>query len=163
VLRFWIRDLRHVRDPQVRNPWLIHVGLAVPFGWWLFVVEGMNPWVYVFGFVLGGVACSSLRSFVEHCAVPQGTRSAVVNAGPVLSLLFLNINLHHTHHSEPDVAWYRIPSLHRAMGSEQIAAQGAGCYRSYAEVLRLYFFRPFCQPDHPRSAGARPYGSRGIG
>jgi fatty acid desaturase len=147
VFRFWIKDLRHMGDPHVRNPWLIHLGLAVPFGWWLFVVEGMNPWVYL---------------FVEHCAVPQGTRSAVVKAGPVLSLLFLNINLHHTHHSEPDVAWYRIPPLHRAMGSDQIAAQGAGYYGSYAEVLRTYFFTPFCQPDHPRSVGARPYGSRGI-
>jgi fatty acid desaturase len=162
VFRFWIKDLRHMGDPRVRGPWLIHVGLAVPFCWWLFWVVGMNPWVYLLGFVLGGVACSSMRSFVEHCAVPDGTRSAVVKAGPVLSLLFLNINLHHTHHTEPDVEWYRIPALHRAMGSDEIAEQGAGLYGSYFEVLRTYFFTPFCQPDHPRSVGARPYGSRGI-
>jgi fatty acid desaturase len=118
--------------------------------------------VYVFGFLLCGAACSSLRSFDEHCAVPQGTRSAVVKAGPVLSLLFLNINLHHTHHAEPDVAWYGIPALHREMGSDAIAAEGAGLYRSYWEVLRTYFVTPFCQPDHPLSPGARPYGSRGI-
>jgi fatty acid desaturase len=162
ILRFWLREVRHLGDRAVYVPWLIHLALVVPFAWWLFGVVGMNPWVYVFGFVLGGAACSALRSFVEHCAVPQGTRSAVVKAGPVLSLLFLNINLHHTHHAEPDVAWYGIPAIHREMGSDAIAAEGAGYYRSYFEVLRTYFFTPFCQPDHPLSPGARPYGSRGI-
>jgi hypothetical protein len=48
------------------------------------------------------------------------------------------------------------------MGSDEIAAEGAGLYRSYFEVLRTYFFTPFCQPDHPLSPGARPYGSRGL-
>ncbi|MFM2076220.1 MAG: hypothetical protein RJA49_110, partial [Actinomycetota bacterium] len=24
------------------------------------------------------------------------------------------------------------------------------------------FFTPFCQPDHPLSTGARPYGSTGL-
>ena len=162
IVRFWFRELRHMGDRAVYVPWLIHLALVVPFAWWLFGVVGMNPWVYLFGFVFGGAACSALRSFVEHCAVPQGTRSAVVKAGPVLSLLFLNINLHHTHHAEPDVAWYGIPALHREMGSDAIAAEGAGLYRSYFEVLRTYFFTPFCQPDHPGSPGARPYGSRGI-
>lgn len=162
LLRFWSKDLRRLAAADVRRAWLLHLALVVPFAWWLFGVIGMNPWVYVFGFVLGGAAMSSLRSFVEHCAVPTGTKSAVVKAGPVVSLLFLNINLHHTHHAAPDVAWYGIPALHREMGSDQIAEQGAGLYRSYFEVLRMYFFTPFCQPDHPASPGARPYGSRGL-
>ena len=79
----------------------------------------------LFGFVFGGAACSLLRSFVEHCAVTDGTRSAVVKAGPVFSLLFLNINLHHTHPALPDVAWYAIPTAHREMGSDAIAAEAA--------------------------------------
>ena len=162
VLRFWWRDLHHVRDPQVWRSWLVHLPLAALYGWWLFGVVHFSPWVYVFGFVLGGVACSALRSFVEHCAVPNGTRSAVVLGGPLVSLLFLNINLHHTHHAQPDVEWYRIPAVHREMGSNEIAAEGAGFYGSYFEVLRTYFFTPFCQPDHPLSPGARPYGSRGL-
>jgi fatty acid desaturase len=162
VLRFWWRDLTHMRDASVRKAWAVHLPLAVALGWWLFAVVHVNPWVYLFGFVFGGAACSVMRSFVEHCAVPEGTRSAVVLAGPVVSLLFLNINLHHTHHAEPDVEWYRIPAIHREMGSEAIAAEGAGLYKSYFEVLRTYFFTPFCQPDHPLSPGARPYGSRGL-
>ena len=163
IVRFWIRDIRLMRtDRAIRRQWAVHIVAAVAFGWWLFGVVGMSPWVYGFGFVLGGAACSSLRSFVEHCAVPDGTRSAVVKAGPATSLLFLNINLHHTHHALPDVVWYRIPAEHRAMGSDDIAREGAGFYASYFEVLRAYFTTPFCQPDHPRSPGARPYGARGI-
>ncbi len=163
ILRFWAGDLRHMNRREVYRPWLIHLVLVVPFGWWLFGVIGVNPWVYVFGFVLGGTACSALRSFVEHCATPQGTRSAVVHGGPVVSLLFMNINLHHTHHAQPDAPWYDIPQIHREMGSDAIAAEGAGLYGSYFEVLRTYFFTPFCQPDHPLSPGARPYGSTGLG
>ena len=79
VLRYWSKDVTNLRDPAVRNPWLIHLVLVALFGWWLFGVVGFSPWVYVFGFVLGGVACSALRSFVEHCAVPAGTRSLAVH------------------------------------------------------------------------------------
>lgn len=162
LLRFWWKDATNLRDPAIRRPWLIHLPLAALLGWWLFGVVGVNPWVYILGFVLGGAACSVMRSFVEHCAVREGTRSAVVLAGPVVSLLFMNINLHHTHHAQPDAEWYRIPAIHREMGSDAIAAEGAGFYKSYFQVLRTYFFTPFCQPDHPLSAGARPHGSRGL-
>jgi fatty acid desaturase len=163
IVRFWARDVHTMRtDAAVRRQWAVHLVVAVVLCWWLFGVVGVSPWVYVFGFVLGGAACSNLRSFAEHCAVPTGTRSAVVKAGPVLSLLFLNINLHHTHHELPDVVWYRIPAEHRAMGSDDIAREGAGFYSSYFQVLRTYLVTPFCQPDHPSSPGARPFGTRGI-
>jgi len=104
-----------------------------------------------------------LRSFVEHCAVAEGTRSAVVKAGPVMSLLFLNNNLHHTHHAQPSTPWYQLPALHRTLDSDDLASQGAGLYRrGYVEVARRNFLRPFCQPDHPLSPGARPFGARGL-
>lgn len=162
VARYWWRDLRHIGDPHVRRQWITHLAACVPLAWWMFGVVEVNVWVYLFGFVLGGVSISVLRSFVEHCATPAGTRSAVVKAGPVISLLLMNINLHHTHHAAPDVPWYGIPAVHREIGADEIAAAGAGLYPSYFDVLRRYFFTPFCQPDHPLSPGARPYGSRGL-
>lgn len=163
IIRFWVREAKACRDPRIAVQWLVHLALAGVFGWWLFGVVGMNPWVYVFGFVLGGSACTQLRSFLEHCAVASGTRSAVVKAGPLMSFLFLNNNLHHTHHALPNLEWYRIPAQHRLLGSDELAEQGAGLYRGgYLEVVRLHLFTPFCQPDHPLSPGARPYGSRGI-
>ena len=80
-----------------------------------------------------------------------------------MALLYLNNNLHHTHHAVPQLAWYKLPALHREMGSDAEADRGAGLYSGgYLEVVRTYFFTPFCQPDHPLSPGARPHGSRGI-
>jgi len=163
ILRFWRRELGLLGDQRILVQWVLHLLAASLFGWWLFAVVGMNPWVYVFSFCLGGSACTQLRAFVEHNAVATGTRSAVVKAGPVLSLLFLNNNLHHTHHTEPDVAWYRIPERHRALGSDEIAAAGAGLYRGgYLEVVRRYFVRPFGLPEHPLSPGAQPHGARSV-
>ncbi len=156
MVHFWRREVAACRNPKIARQWLVHLGLAGLFGVWLFGVVGMNPWVYVVGFVLGGSACTHLRSFVEHCAVESGTRSAVVKAGPMLSFLFLNNNLHHTHHAMPDLAWYDIPAKHAELGSDRVAEAGAGLYEhGYLQVARLYLLTPFSQPDHPLSAGAR--------
>lgn len=153
IVRYWWSEVRSIRQPGVARQWLVHLVLAAVLGWWLFASVGIDPWAYVLAFCLGGSACTNLRSFAEHNAVASGTRSAVVKAGPVLSLLFLNNNLHHTHHSEPDLAWYRIPARHRAMRSDEIAAAGAGLYEGgYLQLARMYMFRPFGQPEHPLSA-----------
>ena len=163
IVRFWRREFRLARGGGLAQPWLAHIAASIALAWLLFDALAVSPWTYVFGFCLGGSACTQLRSFVEHAAVSEGTRSAVVKAGPVMSLLFLNNNLHHTHHAEPDLAWYRIPARHRVLGADALAERGAGLYRGgYLEVCRTYFFRPFCQPDHPLTAGARPYGARGL-
>lgn len=164
ILRFWRRDIQLVSDDRrIAVVWLLHTAAAGALAWWLFGVVGVNPIVYVCGFCFGGTACTQLRSFAEHAAVATGTRSAVVKASPPMALLYLNNNLHHTHHALPDLQWYRIPAAHRELGADALAEAGAGLYSGgYLEVLREYCFTPFCQPDHPLSPGARPYGSRGI-
>ena len=163
ILRFWRREIRLLSGGGIALPWALHIAASVALGWWLFGVVGVNPWVYVLGFSLGGSACTQLRSFVEHAAVAEGTRCAVVKASPPMALLYLNNNLHHTHHAVSDLEWYKIPAMHRALGSDALADAGAGLYSGgYLEVVRTYFLHPFCQPDHPLSPGARPYGSRGI-
>jgi fatty acid desaturase len=152
-----------VRDRRIRNEWLTHLAASVALGWWLFAVIDVPVWEYLLGFLYGGYAVTQLRSFAEHCAVPAGTRSAVVKAGPAMSLLYLNNNLHHTHHAQPDLPWYLIPKLHVALGSDAIAEAGAGLYRGgYVELFRRHLFSPFCQPDHPLSPGSRPIGARGL-
>lgn len=161
--RYWLGELRSIRQRSVAVGWSVHLVLSACFAWWLFGVAGVSPSTYLLGFCAGGSACTLLRSFAEHSAVASGTRSAVVKAGPVMALLFLNNNLHHTHHAEPNLAWYRIPARHRELGSDAVAAAGAGLYEGgYWEVVRRYFVRPFGQPDHPLSPGARPFGSSGI-
>lgn len=150
IVTFWWREMRCLGERRIISQWLLHVVLAAVLAWWLFGVMGMSPLLYVGAFVLGGAACTNLRSFAEHLAVADGTRSAVVRAGPVMSLLFLNNNLHHTHHTLPGLAWYRLPAAHALMHSDDAAGAGAGLYRGgYLEVARRYLVRPFDRPDHP--------------
>ena len=164
IVVYLVSDSRAIlHDRRIRNEWLAHIAATVVLCWWMFAVAHMPAWEYLLGFVYGGYAITHLRAFAEHCAVPTGTRSAVVKAGPVMSLLYLNNNLHHTHHAQPDLPWYLIPKMHVLLDSDAIAEQGAGLYRGgYAEIIRTYLFSPFCQPDHPLSAGGRPIGSRGL-
>lgn len=116
----------------------------------LLVVQacGVPAWAYVAGVAWGGSALSLLRSFAEHRQTATGTRSAVVRSGRFFSLLYLNNNLHHSHHAHPSVAWYRLPAVHASGAADDIAAGGAGLYRGYAEVARRYLVRPFDEPVH---------------
>jgi len=161
---FLLHECHTVRsDRRAARRWLAHLVVAAVLAWWLFVLVGMPVWQYLVGFVLLGQSFTLLRSFVEHCAVAEGTRSAVVKAGPVMSLLYLNNNLHHTHHAQPSTPWYQLPALHRQLEGDAAAAGGAGLYRhGYVDVARRNLLRPFCQPDHPLSPGARPFGARGL-
>ncbi len=114
--------------------------------------SGLALWVYIAGAVWAGGALSLLRSFAEHRPQDDGTPSAVVRAGWFFSLLFLNNNLHHTHHARPGVAWFALPELHARLDGDRVAAAGAGCYRGYGEVARRYLVRPF---DEPYLIGSR--------
>ena len=162
--QYLLNECRNVRsDRRARRRWTAHLAAVIALAWWLFVLVGVPVWEYLLGFVLLGQSFTLLRSFVEHCAVAEGTRSAVVKAGPVMSLLYLNNNLHHTHHAQPSTPWYQLPALHRQLEGDVAAAQGAGLYRhGYVDVARRNLVRPFCQPDHPLSPGARPFGARGL-
>ena len=164
IARYLWHELRTVAsNRQAARRWAAQLVAAGVLCWWMFAVVGIPVWEYLVGFVAMGQSLTLLRSFVEHCAVLEGTRSAVVRASPLMSLLFLNNNLHHTHHAEPSTPWYALPALHRALEADELAALGAGLYqRGYMEVARRNFLRPFCQPDHPLSPGARPFGARGF-
>lgn len=113
-------------------------------------VVGMPLWVYLLGVYLAH-SLTLIRSYCEHCWTEgEATRSAVVSAGPFFSLLFLNNNLHHVHHAEPSVAWYKLPARTVATDAVTIAAQGAGAYHGYLDVARRYLVRPYTWPVHPQ-------------
>jgi fatty acid desaturase len=103
---------------------------------------GLPVWVYVVGVAWGGGALTLLRSFAEHRRADAGTPSAVVHTGWFFSLLFLNNNLHHTHHARPAVPWYELPEVHARLDGDRAAERGAGLYRGYGELARAYLFRP---------------------
>ena len=130
--------------------WALHVVLAAVVGWVVFGLADVPVWQYLLGYSYLGMSVTYIRSFVEHLAVPApATRCAVVRSGRFFGLLFLNNNLHHTHHEVPSAAWYRLPALTADLGSVDTAAAGAGYYRGYIEVLRRYGIRPFSQVVDP--------------
>ena len=139
------------KERGVASAWLVHiVGCGVVIVAVMRV--GLPVWTYFLGFVYGGASWTALRSFVEHRAVASGSRSAVVHTGWFLSVLFLNNNLHYTHHQLPGAAWFRLPELTATLDADTVVADGAGSYRSYRDVLGRYLFRQFDQPVAPLSA-----------
>ena len=134
-------DLRHA------GIWLRHgLGVAAVLTW-VGVVCGLPVWLYVLGFVYPGAALTLLRSYAEHRAAPDpAERTAVVHAGPLFGLLYLNNNLHVAHHARPALAWYRLPDFNRQIGGDRQAARGAGLYAGYGALVRQYLLRPI---DHP--------------
>ena len=130
--------------------WAVHAGAcAVVLVWVMWVCE--IPFVaYVALFAYPGTSLTLLRSFLEHQAREDvSQRTVVVEAGPVMSLLYLNNNLHTLHHAEPGLAWYRLPARYRAERA-RLLERNCGClFRGYGEVLARYLFWPKETPVHP--------------
>jgi fatty acid desaturase len=141
VLRFWNGEIRSRRV-------LMAIRHVLGIGAVLAGVRslGMPLWAYALGAAYGGYSLTVLRSFTEHRYVETGTRSAVNDAGVLWRVLYLNNTLHHTHHEHPDLAWYRLPAMHRSGQYADEAAVGAGRYRGFAHIARRYAFRPFDTP-----------------
>lgn len=151
ILRVWRWQLREAirGDRDLARSWIEHVVLLTILAVFVFTVVGMSPWIYGAGVYLGH-SLSLVRSFAEHRWVDEPmNRSAVVQSGRFFSLLFLNNNLHHTHHEHPGVAWYRLPALATEIGSAATSADGAGFYPGYLDIARRYGVRPIDQPLHP--------------
>ena len=65
----------------------------------------------------------------------QNTYSNLASLGhPWLNLLVLNFTYHNAHHDRPNVPWYRLPALHRALyGGER-----TGQVLTWRELLRTF-------------------------
>jgi fatty acid desaturase len=128
-------DFRHLM------PWLAHVLGCVPVILWVSVVCEIPLPAYLLLFVYPGISLTLLRSFAEHRARPEvGERMAIVESGPLMSLLYLNNNLHYVHHREPQTAWYRLPAIWRAERDAVLADNGDYRYSGYGEIIRRHAF-----------------------
>lgn len=140
--------------------WARHaLGVALVLGWTVGVC-GLSVWTYLFGFVLLGAALTRLRSFAEHrYAEAAAERTAIVEKGGLLGILYLNNNLHVLHHLAPAVPWYRLPGLYEAERAALVARNGGLVYRGYGDVARRYLLKPHDAALHPagrRTAASRP-------
>ncbi|MEI7972315.1 MAG: fatty acid desaturase [Actinomycetota bacterium] len=131
---------------------LLHV-IGVAFVVYLVSLSSMPLWQFALGTVYGGRILNAIRPFPEH-KYQSGveTRTAMIMAGPFMSLLMLNNNLHVAHHEEPWVPWYRYDSLmNRVKAVERARAAGILYEGGYAEVFRKFSFKPVDSPVRERN------------
>lgn len=134
----------------VLRDWSIHlVALALVLGWVVGVCK--MPLVdYVFCFAFPGLALTLMRSFAEHQARSAvAERTVVIESGPVMSLLYLNNNLHAMHHADPNAPWHKRPRQYRERREELLAQNGHYAFRGYRELLRRYLFATKEPVSHP--------------
>lgn len=153
VAAFLWQQARALRDdqPGVRRAWLNHAAdLAVLLAWLVLVVQ-MPLWQYVLLIVWPATSLMLVRSFLEHQATPEiDHRTVIVEAGPLMRLLFLNNNLHLVHHAKPALPWYELPAAYAADRAGWHARNGGYVFSGgYAEILRRFAFRAKEPPVHP--------------
>lgn len=140
-------DLHHLRH------WALHVPAVAIVLLWVMWVCDIPLWAYVLLFAYPGLSLTLLRSYLEHRAVPNvGERTAIVEAGPAMSLLYLNNNLHLLHHQDPGAPWHTRPRAYRARRAELIASgQGYVIQGGYREIVARYLLRAKEPVVHPLS------------
>lgn len=158
LYRLYVSEARRLLRGDFVNlrAWIIH-GFAVTLVLaWVVGVCGLPLWQYLLFFVYPGMALTLVRSFLEHRASEKPEeRTVVVEAGPVMSLLFLNNNLHALHHAEPGCPWYRLPASYRARKAELLETNGGYHFPGgYLEVLARYLIWPKEHPRHPSAGSA---------
>lgn len=137
-------------DLHYLGQWAVHVPAVALVLWWVLGVADMPFWKYVVFFAYPGLSLTLLRSFCEHRATrTTSQRTAVVEAGPIMSLLYLNNNLHMVHHMEPGAPWHRRPARYRQIRDQVLAANGGYLLHGYGEIVRRWLFTPKEPVVHP--------------
>lgn len=154
IVRLWADEIARLARGDRRHlpDWGWHLaGCAIVLAWVLGVCR-LPLGEYLLLFVYPGLALTLVRSFLEHQARPEvDHRSVLIEAGPVMSLLFLNNNLHALHHAHPGISWFRLPALYRARREELLAANGGYRYGGYLEIARRYLLSAKEPVLHPFS------------
>jgi len=153
---FWAPEVVALKagDPHRVAIWSRHVvGVAVVLVWVVGICH-IPAWVYLALMVYPSVSLGQLRSFAEHRAHADPLqRTTVVEAHPLLALIFLNNNLHIAHHAHPTLPWYQLPSAWRQMRRSKSEA-GLIFAGGYAQIVRGYLFRPVISIEHPQPRSA---------
>lgn len=137
-------DLTHVPF------WLIHSAVVAAILWWTTSVCDLAVWEYLLYFVYPGMSLSLVRSFAEHMpSTSQIKRSAIIEAGPVFSLLFLSNNLHLLHHKRPLLPWYKMKAAYRKERELLLTQNDNLVYAGYSEIAQRFLFRKIACPMHP--------------
>ena len=124
-------------DFSTAPAWMLHAAGCVLVIGWTSGICGMSLLEYVACFAYPGISLTLLRSYAEHQAsFDYDERTVIVQSGRLMSLLYLNNNLHAAHHHEPGIAWYRLPDRTRERSGHRYV------FRGYGEIAARYLFRP---------------------
>ncbi len=151
--RFWLSQARRPSAGASCGLWLAHAaGVALVLAWVCGACR-IGFWAYAACFIYPGTALSMVRSLAEHRAADRPEdRTAVVERGGLLALLFLNNNLHVLHHERPGIPWYALPAHWRIARQDVLGARQGPVYRGYLEVARRYALRPQHPGPHPAAS-----------
>ncbi len=141
---FYTSELRRLKTGEqgVRLAWLLHA-VSVALVLWCVQLAGIHWGAYVLCVAYPSLSLLLIRSFIEHRAADSvGARTAVIEAGWFMSLLFLNNNLHAVHHRYPGLPWYQLPERWRQDRHDVLAHnEGNHFAGGYLEVARRWLFR----------------------
>ena len=143
------------RDPDFLIAWLLHLIGATTVVFCVHLVFHMPIWAYLIG-VYCGLSILSIRTFCEHQWSHRVDNRTVIVESRLLSILFLNNNLHLVHHRRPGAPWYELPGLYRAQKSAWGALNGGYVFCSYWEVMRHFGLQAKEPVAHPQLRTTAP-------
>ncbi|MEM7749997.1 MAG: fatty acid desaturase [Pseudomonadota bacterium] len=115
----------------------------------LVLASEMPLWLYAVCAYLA-MSVLKIRTFLEHCAFEAVThRTAIVEDRGLLSLLFLNNNLHAVHHRRPGLPWYELPGHYRQHRATYVKRNNGYVLPSYWFIIRRYLLRCKDPVSHP--------------
>lgn len=151
IPRFLWEEARRIArgDTAYLGAWAALIASNIALAYWLFAVCGVPIWQFFLAWY-AGAGLMVLRSYLEHRpASDQDARCAIVEAGPLMQLLFLNNSYHLIHHDRPGLPWYEIPKVYRNDLEIWRRRSGYVFRGGYLEVFRRFGLRPKDSPVHP--------------
>ncbi len=149
---FWRNDLRLILagDRSVIRAYFLHLAGAVPV-MALLVWAGVPLWIYGLCAAYPGMSILMIRTFIEHRAEETvSERTAVVEAGIVMRLLFLNNNFHAVHHDHPCMPWFELPATWQQQKLETLRCNAGYYYPGgYLQVALHWLLRRREPIEHP--------------
>lgn len=137
-------------EPGVRMAWVLHCAGLIGLALIISAVFAMPLWVYGIFVVYPALSLTAMRAYAEHQAAENvGARSAVVEAHPFWSLLYLNNNLHIVHHASPSTAWNDIPKLYSERRQQYLTANENTLFLGYRDVFARFAFSVKQPVEHP--------------
>jgi len=148
----WLEALRRLQagDWPYLRIWLLHIPAVAIVLVWVIGVCQIPFWQYVLLYVWPGLSLTLLRSYLEHQGRAEiGRRTVVVEAGLLMSLVYLNNNLHAVHHLDPAAPWHQRRRRYREIHDDVLRGNGGYRYRGYGEILARYLLWPKEPVIHP--------------